>query len=169
LLQVQRHAVELATKVSAEASIDFNSFKNADLYIISTNDDTIENIAKNRMLSDKFIVHTSGSVDMSILSENTDKYGVFYPLQTLKKGVYADFSKIPLCVEASTAECLEKLKNLASEFSDNVYEIRSKQRLNLHIAAVFANNFSNHLYVIESGIFLSKAKIFLFPPPSLAR
>jgi predicted short-subunit dehydrogenase-like oxidoreductase (DUF2520 family) len=38
------------------------------------------------------------------------------------------------------------LESLARDISNNVYRVNSAQRKVLHLAAVFACNFTNHLY-----------------------
>lgn len=142
----------LAKKINCSYSNDFNKIKKADLYIISTNDDSIEYVATNEKLKNKFLVHTSGSTEMKILSKYSDKFGVFYPMQTFKKDVNVDFKEIPLFIEASNFELLEDLEFLAKKISNNVHKIDSNQRMNLHIAAVFINNFTNHLFYIAEEI-----------------
>ncbi|MBN2663432.1 MAG: DUF2520 domain-containing protein [Bacteroidales bacterium] len=150
--KTEKSAKSLAEKIYCEWTIDFDKLKSADLYIIATNDDSIETVAKNEHLKNKFIVHTSGSSDMSILTKNSTEYGVFYPMQTFKKSKEVDFSEIPIFIEASTPPFLEKLEFLAKKITKKVYKIDSKQRKFLHISAVFANNFTNHLLYIAQDI-----------------
>jgi len=128
-----------------------NNLKEADIYIISISDDEITGFSSQLNLKDKLIVHTSGSVSIDALKTNGNK-GVFYPLQTFSKNTNVDFSTIPICVEAEKNEDLIQLEKLASCISDNVFIIDSKQRKQLHIAAVFTNNFVNHLYKIGLDI-----------------
>ena len=44
------------------------------------------------------------------------------------------------------------LKELAGKLSPKVYEATSEQRKYLHIAAVFACNFANHMYALSARI-----------------
>ena len=85
-------------------------------------------------------------------SLTTQKRGVFYPLQTFTKGRLLDFSTIPICIEASDNESLALLRLLGEAISQNIYDINSDQRKKLHLAAVFANNFSNHLFHISETL-----------------
>ncbi|HWS01630.1 MAG TPA: DUF2520 domain-containing protein, partial [Prolixibacteraceae bacterium] len=96
----------------------------------------------------QLVVHTSGSISMDILSAVSENYGVFYPLQTLSKQKEVDFRTIPICIEANSAENLEKLTILANILSDQVYPVDSVRRRQLHLAAVFVCNFVNHFYAI---------------------
>ncbi len=131
-----------------------NSFDNlatADVYIIAVADDAISEVSKSLPLKNKLVVHTSGSVAMETMDDSLRR-GVFYPLQTFTKGTLVDFSTIPICLEAAHNDDLLILEELASSISDAVYFIDSEQRENLHVAAVFVNNFTNHLYHIGQQI-----------------
>lgn len=127
----------------------------ADIYIIAVKDDAIGEVVKQLRLKDKIIIHTSGSVDMNILRSTSGNFGVFYPLQTFSRNNIADFKTIPICVEANTINTFKILESLAKSISNNVQKIDSKQRKTIHLAAVFACNFSNHLYSIASDILSS--------------
>ena len=97
------------------------------------------------------VVHTSGSVAMNSLNNNGRK-GVFYMLQTFSKNKIVDFSEVPFCLEAENEKDYILLELLANLIGKKVYAINSEQRKALHIAAVFVNNFSNHMYKIGSDI-----------------
>jgi predicted short-subunit dehydrogenase-like oxidoreductase (DUF2520 family) len=78
--------------------------------------------------------------------------GVFYLLQSFSKERKIDFSSVPICIEAETEKDLFLLETLAKSMSKNCYRIHSDQRKSLHVAAVFVNNFVNHLYHIGHEI-----------------
>ncbi len=120
----------------------------ADLIIIAVSDKAIEEVISKFKLEKSILVHTSGTMDMDILRNSSENYGVFYPLQTISKAIEVDFSSIPLCIEASNEKTFSLLSNLANKLSKKVYKISSEQRKEIHIAAVFANNFTNHLFGI---------------------
>lgn len=123
----------------------------ADVYLLCVKDDAIPELASKIPFKDKIIVHTSGSVP---LLETSEKNGVFYPLQTFSKEVEVDFSKIPLCLEASDENTFKVLEQLARTISEKSYAISSEQRKSLHLAAVFVCNFTNYLYRIGENICL---------------
>ena len=79
-------------------------------------------------------------------------HGVFYPLQTFSTQKSVDFANIPLCLEANKPEGLALLEQLAVKMGGPTHLIDSEQRKALHIAAVFVNNFTNHLYAIGESI-----------------
>jgi predicted short-subunit dehydrogenase-like oxidoreductase (DUF2520 family) len=149
----QAHAKTLAYKVGALACADSGQIDStADLYIISVSDASINQIVEIPALHGKTIVHTAGSVPIDVLQSATEQFGVFYPLQTFSYGRTPDIKKVPFCLEASNNELLQNLKDLATRLSDSIYFINSQQRLYLHIAAVFANNFSNHMFVLAEKL-----------------
>ncbi len=130
---------------------DFSSLKEADIYILAVSDDAIEEVSSLLPFTNKLIVHTSGSVPMNVLTD-TNKRGVFYPLQTFSKDKAVDFSTIPFCLEAENEADLTLLKKLSSTLSKKVYEVSSEQRNVLHVSAVFVNNFTNYLFSTANDI-----------------
>ena len=126
--------------------------KTADIYIIAVNDDAISEVAKQLNLSDRIVVHTSGSVAMDVLKPTSKNIGVFYPLQTFSKNKTVDFKNVPICLEANNTKTYKTLEQLAKSISNNVKKVNSEQRINIHIAAVFACNFTNHFYTIANDI-----------------
>lgn len=126
----------------------------ADVFILCISDDAIQEVAQQLKLPiDSILVHSSGTQPLSSLGyAQTENIGVFYPLQTFTKGKKVDFSIIPICIEADNRSATKILKTLAESISDTVVEMSSKERAVLHIAAVFASNFSNHMLTIAQGI-----------------
>lgn len=121
--------------------------RDADVYILAVSDIAIEELLQELQLPRKTIVHTAASVSKNILQSSTSNFGVFYPLQTLKKEA-ASLPDIPMIIDASDAKTLDLLENLAESISDKVVQADDEQRLKLHLAAVFCNNFVNHLYAL---------------------
>jgi predicted short-subunit dehydrogenase-like oxidoreductase (DUF2520 family) len=130
---------------------DFRALLPADVYIIAVSDDAIGAVSAQLPFENKLVVHTSGTVALDNLSDKNHK-GVFYPLQTFSKDKGVNFKLIPICLEAQNENDLKLLQKIAHVISDSVYEINSEQRKALHVAAVFVNNFVNHLYQIGNAI-----------------
>jgi predicted short-subunit dehydrogenase-like oxidoreductase (DUF2520 family) len=124
----------------------------ADLYILAVNDDKILEAAEALSLKGQLVVHTSGSVPMDVLSRSSSNIGVFYPLQTLSYGHRVDFSHVPVCLEANNKENYHKLEKIARKITSAVYPVNSEKRRVLHLAAVFASNFSYHMFTIASSL-----------------
>ncbi|GGW88142.1 Rossmann-like and DUF2520 domain-containing protein [Salegentibacter mishustinae] len=153
VIQVYNHRQESLKYFSnfTDTTTNIKNLKPAHFYLLALKDDVIPEIAEKLKSYVGIILHTSGAVGLNAL-DSTTNFGVFYPLQTFSKNKAVDFSKIPVCIEANSAENLEKIRSLASRITIDVREIDSEQRKALHVAAVFVNNFSNHLYSIGAEI-----------------
>jgi hypothetical protein len=132
---------------------DWSLVAPADIFLIAVSDDAIRIVSEQIPLKNQLIVHTSGSVSFEEMSKD-NRRGVFYPLQTFTKGKQVDFREIPICIESEFSADLEIIKKLANTISEKIYIINSQQRKALHVAAVFVNNFVNHLYQIGNEICL---------------
>ena len=141
-----RNTAELQ-KISEKFSIPFSteSLVDADLYIISVSDSSIAEVSALIKNKNVLVTHTSGSVSREALSGNYRK-SVFYPLQTFSKSKNLDYSKIPFFIDAENENDEEILKNLASKISKNVMLANDEKRKYIHLTAVFACNFVNHLF-----------------------
>jgi len=147
------HAQELAEKLNSAAISSFGQLSaEADIYILSVSDDAIPELAAAFPFGDKLLVHTSGTTGSEALNERSSSIGVFYPLQTFSKQRDLDFSVIPIAVEANSAEAEDLLIELARSISNKVVKFDSEQRKALHVAAVFACNFTNHFYAIADDL-----------------
>jgi len=147
------NAQTLAQKVEASAInkiTDINPCVEA--IILAVNDDALPTILKSLATNKQILIHTSGTLPISILSSIAKQYGVIYPLQTLSKNVKINFLNVPLCVEANNVETEKTLLHIANDISNVVYKVNSHQRKTLHIAAVFACNFTNYFYAIADDL-----------------
>ncbi len=144
-------------------------FRDADIYIITISDDVIANMAKSlKCNNDPLVIHTAGSVPMSILHAASKHYGVMYPLQTFTKGRELDFLSIPLFVEGNSNETLKRVKALADTLSNSVTVLASDKRKSMHLAAVWACNFANHMYAIGGKILAENGLDFALLRPLIA-
>jgi len=124
----------------------------ADLVVVAVADDAIEQVLGKLDIRRNLVVHTAGSVSLDVLKKYSDRCGVFYPLQTFSRLREVDFSDIPICLEGCSAAIVTELKELAGRITKSVYEIDSAGRRTLHLAAVFACNFVNHLYYVSDRL-----------------
>lgn len=127
---------------------------NVDLNIVTIKDDAIVEVAQK--LDKKVpVVHSSGSATMEVF-EGFDHYGVLYPLQTFSKQRALDIAAIPFLIEGNSEEFEAKIKEFCQEYlSENAYSADSKKRGEIHLAAVFACNFTTQL-LLESDIMLKQ-------------
>lgn len=156
------HATELAAKVGAVPVSEVALLDNtADCLLIAIPDQAIEEFAVSLKNAGKFTVlvaHTSGSQPLTVLSNLFQDSGVFYPLQTFNKFSHPELKEVPFCIEASSPAHANDLSRLAGLISRDVRFINSQQRAMIHLAAVFACNFTNHMYALASDI-IEKAGI----------
>lgn len=147
-------ANELAFALQAEPITDVSRLSpEADVYICSLKDAAlVDQLARVPHFGKALWLHTSGSLPMSVFEPYTQRCGVFYPLQTFSKQRPVDFAHIPFCLEAKQDADLCLMRELALQLSDDVREMSSEQRQNLHVAAVFACNFTNSLYAAAQEI-----------------
>lgn len=170
ILQIYSRNIEnariLASKTNAEF-IDNLKYLNpsADFYFFAVNDDIIYSLIEKISIKNKIVAHTSGSLSIDILNKVSINNAVFYPLQSLSKEKVISFKDIPLCLEGSNDYTLLKIKEIANLISNCIYEINSYQRKVLHIAAVFASNFTNFMYIAAEEILKKEGLDFeiLFP------
>lgn len=147
------NAQVLAGEVGATAVQSLNAINNdTQLCIIAIKDDAISTIIPQLKGFNGIVVHTSGAVAINIFENQFANYGVFYPLQTFSKEKQVDFSTIPLCLEANNEATLKVLTDLATKLSGQVEVVNSEKRKILHLAAVFACNFTNHLYTLANEL-----------------
>lgn len=151
-----KHAAALTERLyqaDVKASLDFSSSKST-LFIIATPDEAIRQVVMDIVLPDvATLVHCSGSQPLTELDFAAATYtGVFYPLQTFSKAKRVDFKTIPLFVECLSEDGMQQLVGLGRAISAQVRPISSEERLALHVAAVFASNFPNHLMAISKSI-----------------
>jgi predicted short-subunit dehydrogenase-like oxidoreductase (DUF2520 family) len=160
------HAKRLALKLKTKSTSNLNLLdKDADIYILAVKDDAIELLARNLRLPEKLVLHTSGSVAMEVLEKISMRCGVFYPLMTFSRQRTPRWSEIPLCLETKDPKDSALLRKIAGKISRKVLIINSQQREKLHLAAVFANNFSNHLFSISAGLLLKEQLPFTLLVP----
>jgi predicted short-subunit dehydrogenase-like oxidoreductase (DUF2520 family) len=128
----------------------------ADIYFVALKDSAFEEVLPHAAIGNSLLVHCSGSMPISSLEKYSKNRGVFYPLQTFSKNIPVQFDHIPVFIEANSKENEDKLLEIAGKISDHVSVMDSDTRLYLHVSAVFACNFVNHLYAIASEILKKK-------------
>lgn len=154
IVQIYNHqksvvAKQLVSKYNTVLISDYTQLiASADIYFICVKDDVINEIAKqlSKLKTNGLVVHTSGSIDVSVLKNASKKIGVYYPLQSFSVNDSVDWKSIPVFLEANTNPSLTLLKNIAKKNGGIVKVFNSQQRLQFHLAAVFASNFTNALY-----------------------
>ncbi|MBM3414880.1 MAG: DUF2520 domain-containing protein [Bacteroidetes bacterium] len=151
ILQIYSRNASAASQLAYEWDTESTNYKSlinpyADIYIVAVTDDAIDDITKDLLLPGKVVAHTAASVPKEVLKNVTSHYGVFYPLQSLRKEMTI-VPDVPVFFDGSDETSRKKLEALARSISsENVTEAGDDARLKLHAAAVVVSNFTNHLY-----------------------
>lgn len=148
-------AQTLATKLGASTSYTNDIARietDAELYIFSLSDSALPDIIAQMPACGGVWVHTAGSMPIDVFATRTERYGVIYPMQTVSKERDIDWSQVPVFIEAAREDDAVLLETIARTLSQQVTRCNSQQRQALHLAAVFACNFSNHMYAIAEKL-----------------
>ncbi len=162
-------AKRLAKETGAAYSTSLRSLDaGAEVWIMAVPDDAITGVLEHLPSRLPALVHTSGSTAIAVLDGYAERTGVFYPLQTFSAQRPVSMQEVPLCIEAGDVTLREDLEKLARRISDNVRYIDSKQRRQLHLAAVFACNFTNALYGVAEQLLSGEGLPFELLHPLIA-
>lgn len=144
------HAQTLADLLNAEAIEDIRKLNpDNQMFIFALADKAYDEILPLLPLKLPLAFTTSGTVSCQCLKDYAEQYGVIYPLQTFTKSQDMRKLEVPLCLESDFAgEHKTLMWELARELSPTCYEVSEAQRAKMHVAAVFACNFSNAMYQI---------------------
>lgn len=141
----------LAKLVGAVHETSFDRIATADFYFIALPDRLIESVACSISFPPgAILIHSSGSIPLSVLSGHFTNSGVLYPLQTFTRGRVVSLESVPLFIEASNVKTLDSISLLANSISKSVTSISSEERRSLHLAGVIGNNFTNFLLRLSS-------------------
>lgn len=163
------NAVALASKVNGQAVAQLDEIDpQAAICFIAVKDDAVAGVAEQLEGFKGLVAHTCGAVPMNVFEGKFENYGVFYPLQTFSKHKALNFADIPLCLEASDEASMQLLRQVASQLSGRVLEVDSDKRKILHLAAVFACNFTNHLYALGEQLLAANGLEFDVLRPLIA-
>lgn len=147
--------------VSSREGLD--SLPAADVYIYAVRDEAlpqvVQRVAEESQKPTKphlrtaLHLHTSGTMPISVFGDTLPHAGVMYFFQTFTKAKpIDDFSQIPVFVEGKQIDDLSAIFTLAQTLTPRVYETTQHDRERLHVAGVFANNFTNQMYAIAADI-----------------
>ncbi|MBC7903412.1 MAG: DUF2520 domain-containing protein [Gemmatimonadaceae bacterium] len=141
-------ASELAYELESESCSYWSVVtRDADVYLLAITDTALYEVDRELRLQNQLVVHTAGSVSIDVLKSVSANYGVLYPLQSLRKDSGIEIN-IPLLIDANNDAARRSLRKLAESISESVTDTGDEKRMRMHLAAVFVNNFTNHLFVM---------------------
>jgi predicted short-subunit dehydrogenase-like oxidoreductase (DUF2520 family) len=151
--RTKENAFEFVQFINSELITDVNLLDTgADVFLFCLKDSVITEVLEKTHFTNQLLIHTAGSVDIDVFKGKSDNYGVLYPLQTFSKERDIEFKNIPICIEGNSEKSETKIRQIAEKLSSKVYEINSNQRIHIHLAAVFASNYSNYMYCLAQEI-----------------
>lgn len=155
ILQIYSRNASAASVLAYELDTESTNYKSlinrqAEFYLIAVNDDAIPEVTEDLRLPGKLVAHTAASVPKEVLKEVSAHYGVFYPLQSLRKEMVV-LPEVPVFYDGSDETSRQKLEVLAHSIGqEKVTEAGDEARLKLHVAAVMVSNFTNHLFTLAA-------------------
>ncbi len=139
--------------LASSCGLSYSSFEDeiesADYYILALKDDVVEQVAQRLMPllpSGSVICHTSASLPLIECGRADVSSGRFYPLQTFTKGIEVDFDKITIFIESKCGKSSKNLVALSEMVARQGVESDGSVLKKIHLAATFANNFTNRMY-----------------------
>ncbi len=147
------HAEALANRVLAEPINQLERLvPSADIYILAVADDALFDLALDLKLRNALVLHTAGSVSLSVLKPISRKNGVLWSPQTFIRDTAMDYSQLPFCIEGSDPVTENEIRELVQPVSQKIYSIDSSQRQWLHLASVMVNNFGNGINALAQDL-----------------
>jgi predicted short-subunit dehydrogenase-like oxidoreductase (DUF2520 family) len=160
ILKLVGYSNKSATKLDQiQAPLMPNTLPECDIIILAVPDDRVRQISDQLGDVNAIVAHTSGSIPLAALQSHPN-HGVYYMPQSFSKSRPVDFDQLPVCLEASNDATMEQLRFLGSTLSRKLTTINSSQRQQLHVAAVFINNFVNHCYTKAGEIAMASGLDF---------
>jgi len=165
IVQVFGRDASAASKLAYQLDTESTNYwsvirKDADFYLVAVADEAIHEVTKHVHVPGKVVAHTAASVKKDVLKNMSHHYGVFYPLQSLRKDV-KELPEMPIFIDASDEVARKKLEQLAQSVSkDKVVMATDNERLKMHVAAVIVSNFTNHLYSLAEDYCIKEGIVF---------
>lgn len=126
----------------------------ANVYIYAVKDEALTSVVAQVQGKEKSLhLHTSGTMPISVFGDDKPHAGIFYPFQTFSKArIIEDFSTVPIFFEARGIDDISAVYSLALTITSHVYETTQYDRERLHVAGVYACNFTNLMYAIAADL-----------------
>ena len=125
----------------------------ADVYIYAIADHALREVIARVHAPKALHLHTSGTMPKEVFGDDKPHAGVLYFFQSFSREVLIDdWSGIPCFIEGKNIDDVAAIYSLAQTLTSRIYEAPQHDRERLHIAGVFANNYSNLMYRMAEEI-----------------
>jgi predicted short-subunit dehydrogenase-like oxidoreductase (DUF2520 family) len=146
---------KLADACNARWSTDLIFPQSTKIIIVTVPDQKLKKVLNDIICPPgTLVLHTAGSHGLEVFPDKIEKKGIFYPLQTFTHGRNIRFKDLPFLLEASDNQSSAIMKDLADSILGKVYFVNTMLRTQLHLAAVFVCNFTNHMLTEGKNIVL---------------
>ena len=149
------HHAFLLKNINAEllSSRDLTNLPSADVYIYAIADNALREVAEQVNAPKALHLHTSGTMPIDVFGADKPHAGVLYFFQSFSRtSLIDDWSGIPAFIEGRNIDDIAAIYSLAQNLTSRIYECPQRDRERLHVAGVFANNFSNLMYRMAADI-----------------
>ena len=125
----------------------------ADVYIYAIADHALADVVSVVNAPKALHLHTSGSMSIDVFGPDKPHAGIIYFFQSFSRTqLIDDWSSIPVFIEGRNIDDVAAIYTLAQTLSNHIYECSQRDRERLHVAGVFANNFSNLMFRMAADI-----------------
>jgi predicted short-subunit dehydrogenase-like oxidoreductase (DUF2520 family) len=125
----------------------------ADCYIYTVADHVLKDVVSMVHAPKALHLHTSGSMPIDVFGDDKPHAGILYFFQSFsRENLIDDWSGIPCFVEGRDIDDIAAIYSLAQTLTSHIYEANQHDRERLHIAGVFANNYTNLMYRIAAEV-----------------
>ena len=125
----------------------------ADCYIYAIADNALREVVAKIDAPRALHLHTSGSMPLEVFGADKPHAGILYFFQSFNREVLIDdWSTIPCFIEGRNIDDVAAIYTLAQMLTSHIYECNQHDRERLHIAGIFANNYTNLMYGIAADI-----------------
>ena len=124
-----------------------------DVYIYAIADQALREVVSVIHAPKALHLHTSGTMPIDVFGEDKPHAGILYFFQSFSRDVLIDdWSGIPCFISGRNIDDIAAIYSLAQTLTSRIYEANQHDRERLHIAGVFANNYTNLMYRIAADI-----------------
>jgi predicted short-subunit dehydrogenase-like oxidoreductase (DUF2520 family) len=147
------HAQQLAEELQASFAIDISELNDeADIYLLAVKDDVLLSFADTSIFKNKFVIHTAGAVTLEMLNNLSGTIACLWPVYSIQKDTSIEQINFPLVINFSSDKIEHFTREIAKNISEQLIELNDEQKSIAHVGAVFANNFTNHLYTLSKQL-----------------
>lgn len=137
--------------VSSRVGLD--ALPESDVFIYAVRDEALAEVIAQVHAPRALHLHTSGTMPISIFGDDKPHAGIAYFFQSFSKAhLIEDFTTVPVFVEGRDIDDISAVYTLVQMITPCIYGANQHDRERLHVAGVFANNFSNLMYTLAADI-----------------